>query len=301
MKMMRLLSATAWCTVAVLLSAVRVMAADVDYAPPEADLIFRINGAKLCRSRAWAAIRSSDEFGKCAADVRHVLAKSGVTVDDVFDNTDLCIFADTRAACDIDALAGNPKIAADTALNWLDSERGGLAEKTRIDGRPARVVREDGLAVTAIALDKHLIQFSVHDAPAKALVRRPRGGLAGAVDLNSALCLVYKCTPVSYEVLGRQLPQVAPFLNGLEVAVVRLNDDDGIVRLDAELRVADLERAQNIEGQLNMLLMLGMMSWQKREPEKAEIVRKFRITRRETRIFVNFACPYEELCGAFLN
>jgi len=298
MDLNRLLSAVA---AALLLSCAGVMAADVDYAPESADLIVRVNGAKFCGGKAWAAVKSSPQYPKMERDVHGVLAKSGLTLDDVL-NTDICLFYDTRKEDrSVDMVARNPKISSDTALAWLDSERNGTAEKTKIDGREARVIKQDGVVCTAIVLGADLVQMSIRGEAAGALVSRPRSALAAAVDPGSAVSVAYKGSSDSFEVLSRNVPQLAPFLVGLDIAMAKIDEDDGVVRLDAELRFADVQNAQNVESQLNMLLVMGMMSWQKKEPEKVEILQKFRITRDGTRVFVNFVCPLEKLNGAFLN
>jgi len=297
MRFDRLLFATALCTVAVS----GVMAAEVDYAPENSDLILRVDGAKIARGKAWADFKASKEFAKCEQDMHDLLAKSGVTVDDILKSV-VCAFADTRNdGPNIDLVVGNPKIASGTALAWLDSEQNGTAEKTLIDGKEARVVRNGSRVWTAIALEGDLCQMSLHSAPAKALTRRPGNALAGAVDMGAAVSLAYKGSPASYEALNRTLPQIAPFLIGMDTATASLNENDGAIRLDAELRFQDEQNAQNIESQLNMLLVVGMMSWQKKEPEKVDVLQRFRITRRDKSVLVNFDCPAALLKTAFAD
>jgi len=304
MNAIRLLRISASVAAALLLSAVNSMAADAGYAPAGTDLIVRVDGARISRGKVFAAIKAKPEFAKVEKDMRNVLAKYNLTLDDVL-KTDICFFARTVKLGGekpvFHLVARNPKISGDTALSWLDSERNGKLEKTQVDGKTARVAAGKDGSVTMIALDKDLVQFSVNAEPCRALVPRPKDKLAGFLNPKPAICLVYKGSPASYRVFAQLIPEIAPFLSVIDLAVVNLTDDGDLIRLDAELRGINLEQAQNLEGMLGMAILGGMMSCAKKSPEKAELLQRFRVVRNDTKVFVTFECPVEMLNDALLN
>ena len=280
------------------------------YAPPGTDLIVRLNGPKIVRSRAFALIRESRNFRKTEEDMRNELAKSGMTMEALL-NTDVLLFTDT-GKFDIEkpfsfmVVARNQGNFADLVLKRVgalcEEDVRAVLKKDPIGGREARLYKDDEDTIAAIALDKSCAAVLWNVVPVAVPVLRQPGELARRMDPDALICIVFKNDKgVNRDIFEQLPPVVEPFLVGAVAAVADLQDGGDRLILKAELVYATVERAQDVAAQLNGMLLVGMMSMSKKKPARAAILKKFRVTLRERTVVIDFACRNDKLARAFLD
>lgn len=296
------------CAVAGLAMTVSAAPEDVGYAPPDTNLIVRVNGPRICRSQVFAQLRKASRFARIEKDTRSDLAKLGLTIDDLLD-TDIFVFffidsggSDNVAQPRFNMVARSGKPLADTALAWLDAqiEPGDWRtfDKKPVDGRKARVLRDEVTSLAVIELEKDLVQYSMNTKCA-ALTRRPPVAFAGFMAPDAMLSVACRMDEVADAEFCRRLPpeyaQFSQFFVGLRTAAVNILDGGDRIRIDAELAYSDVERAKMVTSQLNGMLFALMLSLSDKEPEKVAVLRKLRITFRERKVVISFSCRNDEL------
>ena len=297
------------CAVAGLATVVSAVPADVGYAPPETNLIVRVNGPRICRSQAFAQIRKASRFARIEKDTRSDLEKLGLTIDDLLD-TDIFVFVfvnsggvinvDRQPCFNLVARSGKP--LADTALAWLDTqiEPGDWRtyDKAPVDGKKARVLRDEVTSIAVIELEKNLLQYSMNTKCAALTPRQPVA-FAGSMAPEAMLSVACKMDEVADEAFCRRLPpeyvQFSQFFVGLRTAAVNILDGGDRIQIDAELAYSDVERAKMVTSQLNGMLFALMLSLSDKEPEKVAVLRKLRITFRDQKVVITFTCRNDEL------
>ena len=301
----RLLWSVVLCAVAVVASAAP---ADVGYAPPETNLIVRVNGPRIRRSRAFELVRKSPRFSRIEKDAQRDLEKLGVAFDDLLD-TDIFVFVfidaggrDKAAQPCFNMVARSGKPLAGTALAWLDTqiEPGDWRTfaKDPVDGKPARVLKDEFTSLAVIALEKDLVQYSMNTRCA-ALTPRPPVAFAKFMEPEAMLSVACRMDEVADEEFCRRLPpeyaQFSQFVVGLRTAAVNILDDGDRIRIGAELAYSDEERAKMVTSQLNGMVFALMFALSDKDPEKVAVLRKLRIVFREHKVVIAFSCRNEEL------
>ena len=276
---------------------------DVGYAPPETDLIIRVNGPQICRSRLFAPIRKDSRFVKVEKDMHGDLVKLGLTIDDLLD-TDLFVFIsanrnrDSERPC-FDMVARNGKPLADKALVWLDDQvdpdDGEVFENKPVDGKPARLLKDEDISRTLIALEKDLLQLSVNSSH-RALTPQMPPAFAGAMQPEAMISLACRLNGIADEELCKQLPpMIAPFALGVGTATLNVLDGGDEIRINAELGYPEPERAKAVRAQLKYFLFAMAMSLAEKRPDKVAVLRKIRVSGRGQIVTIRFSCRYDEL------
>ena len=283
---------------------------ETGYAPLGTDLIVRINGPKIARSRAFALIRESRNFQKAEADMRGELAKSGMTMDALL-NTDIFIFGDSDEF-GADRPLGFTLIARNggdfTAMVLKrvsamgEGDEHAVLKKDPIGGREARLYKDDDDTIAAIALDKDLVAVLYNVEPIAVPVPRQPGELARRMAPEALISIAFKNDKgVNREIFEQLPPAMGPFLEGLVGVVADLLDGGDRLALNAELVYGTPERAQDVAAQLNGLVMVGMMSLADKKPAQAKVLQYFRISCRGRKVVVRFSCRNDRLARAFLK
>jgi len=295
------------CAAAGLAGVVSAAPADVGYAPPETNLIVRINGPRIRRSRAFASARKASRLVRIEKDAQRDLEKLGLTFDDLLD-TDIFVFffidpgSGDVAMPRFNMVARSVKPLADTALAWLDAqiEPGDwrVFDKKPVDGKAARVLKDEFTVLAVIALEKDLVQYSMNTKCSALTLRRPVA-FAGFMAPEAMLSVACKMDEVADEEFCRRLPpeyaQFSQFFVGLRTAAVNVMDGGDRLRIDAELAYSDVERAKLVTSQLNGLLFALMLTMSEKNPEKVAVLRNIRIVFREQKVVITFTCRSDEL------
>lgn len=293
-----------------LAATVNAAPADVGYAPPESDLIVRVNGPKIFRSQTFALLRGHAQVKKFEADMRKDLADIGMTVDDLL-NTDIFLFGSTGGfdiakPVSFSVIARNPKAFSAAILAYVsdmgDEDKPESLKKDPICGKEARVYREEDATVAAVALDKDLVFLQFNAIPTALPVLRQPGELGKMVEPEAMVSIAFRNPRgVGKDVL-EILPQVVePLLHGVTFVKADLYDRGDRVAIEAELVYPTPEIAQNAARQFNSMLLLGAMALQKEHPEKTRVMRKVKIACDGNKVVIRFSCRNEELAKAFLK
>jgi len=276
---------------------------DVEYAPPDTDLIIRINGEKLCKSKLFAPLRATRDFRRCENDMRNSLVKAGMTMDELL-CTDIFIFADTRMK-DLERLpftllARNRNGFAPKMLmfadNYYDDEANrDTLKKTAVGGREARLIDDGEDAFAVIALEDDLAAVLVNTA-AVLPTRRPGSKLAAGLRSDALISIVFKNDRGLGRKFAEQLPQVAaPFLEEAVAAKADLVDTGDRIVLKAELTYATAERAQEAYGQFSGVIMMGVFALRKKNPEWVKILTRIRVTVNGRKVSISLKCGHADL------
>lgn len=307
MKGMRFL----WSVVLGAVSAVTAAAApaaDVEYAPANTDLIVLVNGEKLLKSKEFASLRATSDFRKVEGDMKNTLANYGMTMDDLL-STELLLFINTakQRNPNFTLLARNRNGFARKMLAMTDGQFGDevyrdLLKKDPVDGKEARVIREDGDTTAVIALEDDLIALLWNTEPVAAPVRAPGAKAAAALNTDAMVSIAFDNPDGISREMMMLLPQtVSPFLEGVIAAKADAMDVGDRLVVTAELLYPDQEMAQMAAGQFNGLIMMGQLALQKKNPEWARILRRARISVEDRKVRLSFKCRSDELTKALLK
>lgn len=305
MTVMRFLWAAA--TAAALALTAAAATADVGYAPPGTDLIVRLNGDNIRRSKLFAPLRATRDFQRFEQSMHGTLHKAGMTFDDLL-ATDLFLFGSTAAA-DMEKLrfmllartrgAFAPKLLA-MVDNAFDDEGGrDQLQKLSVGGREARLIRDEDDTTAVIAAEDDLLALLVNLAPTALPKRSAEPKLAAGMRPDALLCVAFENGRGIDPKLLELLPPVAvPLLEGAVAAKAELLDGDGRIVIAAEVEYATPERTQEAGGQFGVLILMGKMGLKKKHREWLRVLNRLELSADDRKVRLHFDCPVDDIARA---
>lgn len=299
----RSLLLTALCAVAGFASAVSAAPGDVKFAPAEADLIIRIDGARIVKNQVFQKLRALPEFQKFDQDAQKELAPYDLTLDDLL-KTEICVFADVnnfnaeRPA--IEMLSRTSKPLAKKMFALIDRKSVEKKDKTAIKsatigGKDARVVNEEGMSIAVIALDNDLIQLSLNAAAPTALTKQGNAELCAIIDSDAMISIAYRMDAAAAKALLAKTPQdIHPFIDGLIAASVNVVDGGSEIKFRAELAYAVKEKADGVRQMFSGLLEVTKAQAAQENPELAATLKRVSISGSGNKVIASFTCDNEE-------